>query len=122
LRAAFCFYFFSKKHLLNEKLFVLLQHQNPPSLSTMLKCAGRFILYIMTNRVPFQKTYTNSHDLVNLLQSRGLAVSDPTKAERYLEPQNDMRDKLLQLLSDYPSIDLNAMGFPQGWWQEPLWQ
>ena len=26
--------------------FVPLQHQYPPSLSTMLKCAGRFFLYI----------------------------------------------------------------------------
>jgi hypothetical protein len=33
-----------------------------------------------------------------------------------------MSDKLLRLLSDYPSIDLNAMGFPKGWQQEPLWQ
>ena len=51
----------------------------------MLKCAGRFIFVPMANRVPFHKTYTNSHDLVNLLQSRGLAVADPAKAERYLE-------------------------------------
>ena len=51
----------------------------------MLKCAGRFIFVPMANRVPFHKTYTNSHDLVNLLQSRGLAVADPTNAERYLE-------------------------------------
>ena len=52
----------------------------------MLKCAGRFFLYIpMTNKIPFQKTYTNSHDLVGLLMSRGLAVDDPIKAERYLE-------------------------------------
>ncbi|MBR4147349.1 MAG: Abi family protein [Bacteroidales bacterium] len=39
-----------------------------------------------------------------------------------ISPQNDMRDKLLQLLADYPSIDQAAMGFPQGWQQEPLWQ
>ena len=39
-----------------------------------------------------------------------------------ISPQNDMRDKLLQLLADYPSIDQAAMGFPHGWLQEPLWQ
>ncbi|MBQ0128657.1 MAG: Abi family protein [bacterium] len=39
-----------------------------------------------------------------------------------ISPRNDMRDKLLRLLSDYPSIDLNAMGFPQDWQKEPLWQ
>jgi len=51
----------------------------------MLKCAGRFIFIPMANRIPFQKSYTNPHDLVILLQSRGLTVSDPNKAERYLE-------------------------------------
>lgn len=39
-----------------------------------------------------------------------------------ISPKNDMRDKLLKLLSDFPSIDLAAMGFPQNWLQEPLWQ
>ena len=39
-----------------------------------------------------------------------------------ISPQNDMRDKLLQLLADYPTIDKAAMGFPQDWLQEPLWQ
>ena len=39
-----------------------------------------------------------------------------------ISPQNDMRDKLIRLLSDYPSIDVNAMGFPKDWQQEPLWQ
>ena len=33
-----------------------------------------------------------------------------------------MRDKLLKLLEDFPSIDLAAMDFPQNWQQEPLWQ
>lgn len=50
----------------------------------MLKCAGRFIFIPMANQIPFQKTYTNPHDLVTLLQSRGLVVSNPAKAERYL--------------------------------------
>ena len=38
-----------------------------------------------------------------------------------ISPQNDMRDKMLRLLSDYPSIDLKAMGFPQDWQEEALW-
>ena len=60
-------------------------HQNPPSLSTMLKCAGRFIFIPMANLIPFYKVYTCPRDLVALLQSRGLVVSNPTKAERYLD-------------------------------------
>ena len=39
----------------------------------------------MSNRVPFQKPYTSAHDLVRLLQSRGLAITDAAKAESYLE-------------------------------------
>ena len=53
----------------------------------MLKCAGRFIFIKcpMNNKVPFHKPYTNAHDLVRLLQSRGLVVTDTAKAESYLE-------------------------------------
>lgn len=39
-----------------------------------------------------------------------------------ISPKNDMRDKLLKLLFDFPSIDIAAMGFPQNWLLEPLWQ
>ena len=78
------FHFFSKKLAKRTKKFVFLQHQNPPSLSTMLKCAGRFFMP-MSNRTPFHKTYSNAHDLVTLLKSRGLTIDDPAKAERYLE-------------------------------------
>ena len=38
-------YFFSQKVCLIQFNAVPLHYQNPPSLSTMLKCAGRFILY-----------------------------------------------------------------------------
>ena len=33
-----------------------------------------------------------------------------------------MKSKIDALLSAYPSIDTNAMGFPRGWENEPLWQ
>ena len=39
----------------------------------------------MSNRIPLQKPYTSAHDLVSLLQSRGLTVTDTAKAESYLE-------------------------------------
>ncbi|MBQ6204596.1 MAG: Abi family protein [Prevotella sp.] len=39
----------------------------------------------MSSRIPFQKPYTSAHDLVSLLQSRGLTITDGTKAEQYLE-------------------------------------
>ena len=39
----------------------------------------------MSNKIPFQKLYTSAYDLVRLLQSRGLTVTDTAKAESYLE-------------------------------------
>ena len=46
---------------------------------------GSFYFYTMSKRIPFQKSYTSAHDLVSLLQTRGLTINDSTKAERYLE-------------------------------------
>ena len=46
---------------------------------------GSFYFYTMSSRIPFQKPYTSAHDLVSLLQSRGLTITDGTKAEQYLE-------------------------------------
>lgn len=39
-----------------------------------------------------------------------------------ISPNNDMTSKLQSLLSDYPTIDTNAMGFSMSWEQEALWQ
>ena len=39
-----------------------------------------------------------------------------------ISPNNDMKAKIDTLMSAYPSIDTNAMGFPRGWENEPLWQ
>ena len=39
-----------------------------------------------------------------------------------ISPGNDMLDKVQTLISEYPEIDLKALGFPVGDWQkEPLW-
>ena len=46
---------------------------------------GSFFYIKMSNKVLFQKTYKSAHDLVNLLLSRGLTISDTAKAESYLE-------------------------------------
>lgn len=39
-----------------------------------------------------------------------------------VSPGNDMKQKILTLLADFPKIDTAAMGFPKGWAMEPLWQ
>ena len=38
-----------------------------------------------------------------------------------LSPQNYMTEKLKSLLVAYPDVDTAAMGFPQDWETEPLW-
>ena len=44
-----------------------------------------YVHFIMTATIPFGKQYTDSHDLVKILKSRGLSVEDDTKAQHYLE-------------------------------------
>lgn len=39
-----------------------------------------------------------------------------------ISPHNDMKKHLLQLLADFPMIDVQAMGFPKNWQEEPLWK
>jgi abortive infection bacteriophage resistance protein len=38
-----------------------------------------------------------------------------------ISPGNDMLDKLKGLFAQFPDVDLSAIGFPQGWEKEPLW-
>ena len=39
-----------------------------------------------------------------------------------ISPGNDMLDKMQTLFTEYPEVDLGALGFPSGNWQnEPLW-
>lgn len=46
-----------------------MHYWNQPSLSTTLKCAGRFLEYIMaTTPTPFAEPYKNIDDLVQLLR------------------------------------------------------
>lgn len=39
-----------------------------------------------------------------------------------ISPHNDLKAKVKALLTNYPAIDVAAMGFPRGWENEPLWQ
>ncbi len=39
-----------------------------------------------------------------------------------ISPHNDMYSKLKVLLAKFPMIDIAAMGFPEQWENEPLWQ
>lgn len=39
-----------------------------------------------------------------------------------IDSQNQMKEKIQELLSDFPMIDSRAMGFPKNWEMEPLWR
>ena len=39
-----------------------------------------------------------------------------------ISPENDMKSHLKNLLSDFPHVDIAAMGFPKNWEEEPLWK
>jgi abortive infection bacteriophage resistance protein len=38
-----------------------------------------------------------------------------------LEPDNNFREQLEDLLAEYPTVDIRAMGFPDNWREKPLW-
>ncbi len=38
-----------------------------------------------------------------------------------IHPNNNFKQKLKALLLEYPIVDVAAMGFPRGWYIEPLW-
>ncbi|MDR2056821.1 MAG: Abi family protein [Dysgonamonadaceae bacterium] len=38
-----------------------------------------------------------------------------------VSPNNRFTEKLKSLLSEYPTVDIRAMGFPADWQNEPLW-
>lgn len=39
-----------------------------------------------------------------------------------ISPNNDMKQHLLDLLYQFPEVDIHAMGFPDNWDKEPLWK
>lgn len=39
-----------------------------------------------------------------------------------VSPNNSFKEKLIALLSKYPSVDIAAMGFPANWQDESLWK
>jgi abortive infection bacteriophage resistance protein len=39
-----------------------------------------------------------------------------------VSPNHTFAEKLQSLLAEYPTIDTRAMGFPDNWQEEPLWE
>lgn len=57
-----------------------MHYENPPSLLTVLKSAGRF--FIMER---YTKNYSSPSQLVSLLKSRGLTIDNASRAENYIK-------------------------------------
>ena len=62
-----------------------------------------------------------------LTNKPSLSVSDQIsllKSEDFLQtvnPQNTFASRLKQLLDKYSNVDIRAMGFPENWKEERLW-
>ena len=71
----------------------------------MLKCAGRFFFFIKTDPLRVYFDLCIIKYFLNIIS-----------------PGNDMLDKMQALFAEYPEVDIAAIGFPSGNWQdEPLW-
>lgn len=62
------------------------------------------------------------YPLLQMPKEKQTFKSDATFDKALDMYRNDMTSKLVKLLSDYPNIDINAMGFVANWEQEPLWR
>ena len=122
-----------------QVIFVHLRCQNPPSLSTMLKCAGHFLILYDKHNTFRQKLYITSRPcffttIKRSFYSRCFEGRTTDSLRVYyniciikyflniISPNNDLFQKIKTLFANYPEIDLNALGFPQGWESEPLWK
>lgn len=120
-------------------ILLSLQCQNPPSLSTMLKCAGRFLILYDKHNTFRQKLYITSRPCFFTTIKRSFysqcfegRTTDSLRVYyniciikyflNIISPNNDLFQKIKTLFANYPEIDLNALGFPQGWESEPLWR
>ena len=77
------FILFSDIYFVISKIICIFAPLEPAKPLNDAQMCGSF--FYMSHRVPFQKPYTNAHDLVTQLQSRGLVVANTIKAEKYIE-------------------------------------
>ena len=146
-----------------------MQHQNPPSLLTMLKCAGRFIFHLNSflckqkfhsalqfglQLKPFESWLTiitltrnacchhtrvwNKQNSIIPMEPKVISkswIKTPVSKLRIyydlciikwflncISPNNDLTNKIIDLLNKFPNMDIKAMGFPTNWLEEELWQ
>ena len=74
----------------------------PPAIPKALKQA-----WICNTEIPANKLYAQLSCLAYMLNA--------------IRRNNIFSQKLAELVSSYPNVDITAMGFPSNWQEEPLW-
>ena len=74
-------------------------------------------------KLPHYRHHPNWHFPVTIDNQRVFSVLTILKyLLAYIAPQAGWNEKMLVLLSEYDNIPLEQMGFPEKWWESPLWQ
>ncbi len=82
-----------------------LWNRNLPTPPKLLRRASKS--FIDTSRLDQHSFYAVLCSMQYLLQT--------------ISPKNRFQERLEKMLEDYPNVDTRAMGFPDDWRDEPLW-
>ena len=76
--------FFAKKFVLSMIIRIFVAREPAKPLNDAQMC-GSFLFYrYMATKIPFIKTYSTPQELVQLLKTRGMEITDEEKAQHYL--------------------------------------
>jgi len=67
-----------------------------------------------------RKPWLNSNNIIN--NRSFFILSMINYLLQTVNPKNTFRIRFKNLLTKYPNVDVRALGFPENWEQEPLWQ
>lgn len=71
-------------------------------------------LFLSIHTMSYTKRPLDTPDIIHTLKERGLAIADEKRAVEFL-------NHVSYLLRAYTNVDTKAMGFPENWETEPLW-
>ena len=66
---------------MNIRIFAIREPAKPLNDAQM---CGSFLYMYMAAKIMFRKTYSTPHELVQLLKTRGMEITDEEKAQHYL--------------------------------------
>ena len=78
------FHTFLPKALHNPNKCLTFAAPEPAKPLNDAQMSGSFFFIAMTTKIPYSKSYTEESSLIALLQSRGLSITDESKAQHYL--------------------------------------